>query len=1718
MPRFLALWVTIFLLAPAFTFSQALMGTYTIGGITPDYASFNGAVSALVTNGIAGPVIFDVRNGIYTEQVHIPQIFGVSSANTITFRSQNGDSSQVVLQFNSLNPVENYTLLLDTMDYVTVSKITIRAKGNTYGRALVLRGGADHNQILNCALESTSGNGVSDDKAVVYNSDLSLDNYNLIRNCLVRGGNIGIYFQGISPTQLESGTRLEHNQIQDSTTSRSVMLWYQDSLTVENNLISSETPSSSYLALQMQSCEDISLTGNRVEISKGGYGLYLSSVTAGLSPSFRVANNFVATGGSGIYWGIFLVNCQHADVVFNSVHHFGSNAQGGALCFSGGTGNKLFNNILAASGINYPFSAVPVAVVDSIDYNDYFANGPFLADWNGNQTSLSALQLATGQDANSLAVDPNFYSNLDLHATQFFLDGAARPFTGITQDIDGDSRNLTTPDMGADEFSALSLNAKPVALGSFTFPYCDSVISPTVSIENQGLTTLTSLQINWSVNGILQTPVSFSGNLPAGATSAPINLGAFTFGAANSAWDFVVWTSQPNGSPDQFTANDTIKKLQFYRPLQGFYTIGGTSPDFTTINEAVYFLEKGGVCDSVVFNLRPGFYNEQFTLTEIRGASLLNNITFQSEFGDTSQVEINFSGTSTQNYVANLDSADFIRFRNLTFRSTGTTYSRIIQLQNGACLNRIVACHLIAPFPATTSYGNHACIYSPATKDTANLIRANQFNGGGMGIVFAQNSSGREGGNRILENKLRNVQRISIDLFSQERLEVKANLISVDLLNALPTAGRGGIRLNTSQNDIEISGNKIWDHITEGVEIISGNSVIGREMLIANNFISTEGDGLFVGHKGALVFANNLYYHNANDLGTHRVLEMAGTDRVMVRNNNLVNKSAPNSQTYVLFYGTGNTNSNLDFNNYYSEGLKLTRFNSLDYNTLNAWQSISGQDANSFSVDPHYYNTQDLHICNSDLIGQGDNLPNVYTDIDGDGRPLQQTIGADELIALVTLPEDTTICAPLSLDVYFPLAFYLWSDSSTSPSLVVDSSGIYSVQIISAYCGVISDTIAVYSIASLSEGLGPDTVGCDSVLIGMAYPSVSYLWSTGSTLPQIVAPVSGNYSVTYSASCGVVSDTLAVNVVPHPHGFLGPNVHVCDDTLLLVDPGPLYNSFLWFDNSTNPTYTFQNVGTYWVSVTDTFGCAGSDTIVVTFSQFWQGVDLGPDTTLCPGKTTFFNAGGGYQSYLWSDNSTNQLLITNQPGQYWVQTVANDGCIYQDTILLSPGLAAQPFLGNDTLICQGSTLQLDGGAQYVAWNWPSGPSVQFYNVASPGQYTVTVTGNQGCNGSDTILVGFHPLQSVGLGPNLSFCPGDTFALSPGNNFQTYLWQDNSNQPTFPAVTAGTYYVTATDFNGCVGSDTVNLGLYTLPVVNLGPDQQACVGDTILLNAGSGLNSYLWNPGNSTNQTLNVLTSGTYSVNVTDLHGCKGSDAITLNFTQPQFSLGADTVLCNGSSLLLNAGSGFVAYLWSPGASTNSSLLVDTSGTYAATVTDGDGCTATDAINVTFEGPVADFAFTSNQLSVSFADISQGNPQTWAWDFGDGNNSATASPSHTYAVSGTYQVCLTVTNANGCSDQYCDSVTVLGIGLHEDLSLQVSVFPNPTSGSIFVRSEVGGEFLALLADLQGRILKKTSLIMESGRDQEVDLQGISQGIYLLRLQSGDRQTVFRIEFVE
>ncbi len=186
---------------------------------------------------------------------------------------------------------------------------------------------------------------------------------------------------------------------------------------------------------------------------------------------------------------------------------------------------------------------------------------------------------------------------------------------------------------------------------------------------------------------------------------------------------------------------------------------------------------------------------------------------------------------------------------------------------------------------------------------------------------------------------------------------------------------------------------------------------------------------------------------------------------------------------------------------------------------------------------------------------------------------------------------------------------------------------------------------------------------------------------------------------------------------------------------------------------------------------------------------------------------------------------------------------------------------------------------------VTYSWSPAIDLSATNIANPianvtGTRTYTVEGTVGgCMTYDTVQIFVKPTPTPNLGNDSLFCnlPVNLFANTTASSF---LWSNNTIGSSINVTTPGSYWVRATNTNGCVGSDTVLVSLGSSPIVTLGADTAFCQGKTINLYAGSGSgNTYLWST-SSTASSITVGVVGTYSVVVTNSIGCVTSDIINI----------------------------------------------------------------------------------------------------------------------------------------------------------------------------------------------------------------------------------------------
>ena len=595
-----------------------------------------------------------------------------------------------------------------------------------------------------------------------------------------------------------------------------------------------------------------------------------------------------------------------------------------------------------------------------------------------------------------------------------------------------------------------------------------------------------------------------------------------------------------------------------------------------------------------------------------------------------------------------------------------------------------------------------------------------------------------------------------------------------------------------------------------------------------------------------------------------------------------------------------------------------------------------------------------------------------------------------------------------------------------------------------------------------------------------------------------------------STSDGFAFDDIIIADAPNID--LGPDQSMCfGDTLILNACVPSAKDFQW---NTSPVDTFcskvaVSTNQYIVVVTDTLGFIVRDTINISVSSTF--VNLPPDQLICPGDTFFLDAGNPNASHVWQPGNINsQTLEVSETGKYKVTVSDNVGCVKVDSIDIVVDFVPVVDLGEDTTICIGESIQLDAGASNpgttYSWNF-NNASTQTIIVSAPQQYVVVVTTIGNCVASDTMNLGVSLSPVVDLGPDRIEC-GD-FSLNANNAGANFQWSTGESTQIINPPQPGTFWVKVTNQFDCAASDTVMVDQGTIPIVSLGQDKVICNGSGTILDLGNPGQTYFWSNGDTT-QTTMVNTPGTYIGQVTNGDGCTAKDTVSVILSPLIVDLGQDLTICEGDSTPLDAGTTGQTYSWSTGESTPV-IHPTTGGTYRVTVSDNFGCTARDTIVLTAQSDFdPDFSVSDSAVLyelVQFMDQSGGSPNTWHWDFGDGNTSDLQNPTHTYQSINTFNVCLTASDGV-CTNTVCKDVTVdIFEGLEEMLGLEVAIYPNPSHGFFVVdlKMDKASTFTFELLDVNGKTLMKEEPGWIFHSHTEFHTQHLSEGLYLLKISA-------------
>ncbi|NNF01243.1 MAG: hypothetical protein HKN22_01020, partial [Bacteroidia bacterium] len=661
---------------------------------------------------------------------------------------------------------------------------------------------------------------------------------------------------------------------------------------------------------------------------------------------------------------------------------------------------------------------------------------------------------------------------------------------------------------------------------------------------------------------------------------------------------------------------------------------------------------------------------------------------------------------------------------------------------------------------------------------------------------------------------------------------------------------------------------------------------------------------------------------------------------------------------------------------------------------------------------------------------------------------------------------------------------YSWSHNpalNDSVALVINlTAGLYSSVITDSNGCVISVDVNITEPPALTftsdttESLCfGDNNGTATVNTSGGTPPYTFLWSDGQTTSLAVGLTAGSYFVT-------ITDANGCFVSPIP----GDSILIKEPTQLVIDDldsidvscygfndgaawvtasgGVSPYTYLWNDGQTNDTAFNLIAGAYGVIVTDVNGCnvtnTSSDSILVNQPPLLTAV-LDSIDVICFGGSDGFaiaaSAGGTTPyAYLWSDAQTNDTAFALIAGMYTVTITDANSCILIDSILVVEPTSVSATINGNNISCNAGSdgnawVTPAGGVGNYTFLWGDAQTTDTAVNLAAGWHYVTVTDSNACSYNDSILLTEPPLPLSFISDTTEpLCFRDsnataTVTASGGTAPYTFLWSDGQTTSTAVGLSAGNYFVTITDANGCfvspaLGDSILIIEPPMLTISNLDSLDVSCFGFNdgeayVFVSGGVGPYTYLWNDG-QTNDTASNLFAGAYGIVVIDANGCTTTNTSTdsIRVNQPALLtvlLDSIHVSCiggnDGSTIAAPiGGTAPYTYLWSD-AQTNDTASALIAGMYTVTITDANSCIIIDSILVVEPTSVSGLMGAENLLCNSINDgrawiIPSGGVGSYTYLWGDGQTTDTA----INLFAGWHYV--TLTDSNSCT--YDDSILI------------------------------------------------------------------------------------------
>ncbi len=571
---------------------------------------------------------------------------------------------------------------------------------------------------------------------------------------------------------------------------------------------------------------------------------------------------------------------------------------------------------------------------------------------------------------------------------------------------------------------------------------------------------------------------------------------------------------------------------------------------------------------------------------------------------------------------------------------------------------------------------------------------------------------------------------------------------------------------------------------------------------------------------------------------------------------------------------------------------------------------------------------------------------------------------------------------------------YNWNNGETTEDLTNIPAGDYQCLITdnigcqtNAYATVYNDagSLSLDNVIITNEQCGNANGSINLVVSGYATP-FNFNWSNGQTTKDITNLQAGTYSciITDNAGCTINAGPFTINNTSTT--MLVDDVIISDETCggsngaidITLSGGTEPIEYLWSNGATTQDISGITAGTYSVTITDDTDCSINKTYTVeNNSGNLEITSYSTTNEICGnsnGSIDINVQGEQPFTFLWNNGETTEDISNLQAGTYYVTVTDNNNCETTSSninIINDPGAFELENINVTDEYCNNSQGEIDvevkNGTEPITYNWSNGETTQDLTNLSQGAYSCIALDANGCELNFNAVV--HNLNGDLMVDSISVinetCGNANGAIdltvSGSNTPITYLWNNGETSQDLTDITAGDYYCTITDSEGCylTVNETVDDISGNFAIINYDIQNEHCNNQAgyidITIAYGQQPYNILWSNG-QTSEDIENLSAGTYTVTITDNIGCQIQQSFTIQNIPGSLAIDkaviTDEICGNGEGAIditYSGANGTAYFNWSNGQTTEDLNNLHT-GYYEIIITDDYTCSTSETFFV------------------------------------------------------------------------------------------------------------------------------------------------------------------------